>query len=183
MPDLFKSLSAGLLGGLQQTKDTPQAILRMGGIIMPYPMIDISQGTQPSRLQIDLSLDGTQHIAGSTTGLGTYQMQFMDCPVVFTREVTSTVGETQMHQAMLTHYLGQTTVTDRFIEVTLFSNGARATNCNIPGLSWLPESNSPVAVFRGIGTDILLTLTPPEDQSTTAYLRTQLNAKGLWTVE
>lgn len=83
---LFSDISAGILSAAPDTSKAPIAILQMGGVTMPYGMVEINEGHQNSRLQVDVSLDGTQHVSGTLNGIGSYRMQFSDCPAIFTKE-------------------------------------------------------------------------------------------------
>lgn len=167
MKELFKTITANMLSG---ASDRPiQAIVRMGENVIPFAMVDVSRGTQRSRLQIEMAFDGSQHISGALSGVGDFSMQFMDCPLILNNKVSGVKD-----LGMLAHYLKQKTLEKRVIDVAVYSFGEV---CN--GDQKESHNDQVIARFNGIATGVVVTITPP-DRGVTAFLKTQIDAHGKW---
>ena len=156
---------------LSGASDRPiQAVVNMGDNVIPFAMVDISRGTQRSRLQIEMAFDGSQHISGALSGAGDFSMQFMDCPLILNNAWSDEVKDL----GMLAHYLKQKTLEKRVINVAVYSFGEV---CN--GDQKENHNNQVIARFNGIATGVVVTITPP-DRGVTAFLKTQIDAHGKW---
>ena len=190
---IFSELSAGIMAGAKASNKSPLAVLQMGNLTMPYPMIDISQGDQGSRLQIDLALDGTQHVTGSLEGMGSYKMQFMDCPAILSeggyidkmfgitggRLLTGLASDDWgLQPTMAGQYLAASNIQHRSVTVRVYNrNNSSVNNNRWKGLSDLPTI---VGVFRGIATNIQIELQPKVEGIVNVFIKTQLDAIGSW---
>ena len=177
MADLFKEVAAAMVAGAAASGVKEQAVLKMGEVTMPYAMVDISSGDQPSRLQIDMALDGTQHVVGALNGLGSFKMQFMDCPLLLAKSPEK--GITADDVGMFARYLQTKTISDRIVEVILYGFGKVCNNYSGQEAANLYSGDKIIARYRGIADSVLITVSPP-DKNTTVYLRTQLNTVGEW---
>lgn len=128
------------------------------GTVANFTMIDESQGSQASRIQIDATLDGKLHAVGTTTGTGSYSAIFYDGPIC---------GSSDKESAMK-KYLSLKSITDRTATVYFYSSES--------GVG-IKDTSKATAKFSGILNNMAVSLV---EDSGLVYLRVALGMLGSW---
>ena len=161
--------------GSHKSNNGPKAELSLGdGTKLYFPMLDVSKGSQTDRIQVDVTLDGSINVSGGVNnGVGSYQMQFLDGPLVDLSQLhgekinTGNIKGTAAQQ-----YLSAKKLDDRKIIVKIFTSQS---SCN-SGKGTV-FSSKPMAEFYGIATSIHITVDSSNDLPT---ITTQIDAVGSW---
>ena len=125
-------------------------------VVKNFTMIEESQGSQASRIQVDATLDGGIHATGTTTGVGAYSAVFYDGPLC----------PKANRQSAMKEYLKLKNLTDRTATVYFY-------NDNIGG------SSQASAKFSGILNNMAVSLVEENDL---VYIRVALGMVGSWGV-
>jgi hypothetical protein len=154
---LFNSGGAALLPSAEGKRSyTTIAFGKDAATVKNFTMIEESQGSQASRIQVDATLDGGIHATGTTTGVGAYSAVFYDGPLCPKNDRQSAMAE----------YLKLKNLTARTATVYFY-------NDDIGG------SSKPSAKFSGILNNMAVSLVEDNDL---VYLRVALGMIGSWGV-
>ena len=159
--------------GTHKSNTGPKAELSLGnGVKLYFPMIDVSKGSQSDRVQVEVTLNGDVNVSGGVNnGIGSYQMQFLDGPLVDLSKLHGVEKSKIKTDTAAQQYLSAKTLKDRYIKVKLFSAAA---TCNG---STAKFSSKPIAEFHGVATTMHITLSTTGNVPT---IMTQLDAIGVW---
>lgn len=133
--------------------------IRFGNTVKNFTMIDESQGTQASRLQVDATLDGSVHVVGTTTGTGSYSAVFFDGPIC-----------AEKRESAMQEYLKLKSIQDRVATVYFYADADVFDNNGIP-------TSEPTAKFSGVLNNMAVSLA---DDSGLIFLRVALDLLGSW---
>lgn len=171
---LFNSQGISIIGTHKRADGGPTAKLTMGkgkGVEFLFPMLDVSKGVQADRVQVDVTLGGSINVSGGVNnGVGTYQMQFLDGPIIDTEQLFGKKIE-GLAPTAAEQYLNAAILQDRQIKVEIISPPVTCPN------GTTKSSTKAMAVFNGIATALHITLSTDGDMR---IIKTQVDAVGGW---
>lgn len=149
--------SAGALNFPGTNARRAYTTISFGKTVKNFTMIDESQGTQASRLQVDATLDGSVHVVGTTTGTGSYSAVFFDGPIC-----------AEKRESAMQEYLKLKSIQDRVATIYFYAD-ATAADVN--------ATSKATAKFSGVLNNMAVSLV---DDNGLIFLRVALNLLGSW---
>lgn len=95
--------------------------LRIGGTLTSFNMVNVSQGQQRARLQVDATADGALYAIGCKGGIGIYEAEFLEGP--YTR-CTGNGSDGDIPDSLMRTYINLQTMSERKAEVTFSEKGS-----------------------------------------------------------
>lgn len=151
--------SAGALNFSGTNARRAYTTISFGKTVKNFTMIDESQGTQASRLQVDATLDGSVHVVGTTTGTGSYSAVFFDGPIC-----------SEKRESAMQEYLKLKSIQERVATIYFYADADGFDNRGIP-------TSQPTAKFSGVLNNMAVSLV---DDNGLIFLRVALNLLGSW---
>ena len=151
--------SAGALSFPGTNARRAYTTIRFGNVVKNFTMIDESQGTQASRLQVDATLDGSVHVVGTTTGTGSYSAVFFDGPIC-----------SEKRESAMQEYLKLKSIQDRVATIYFYAGADKFDDKGAP-------TSTPTAKFSGVLNNMAVSLA---DDNGLIFLRVALDLLGSW---
>lgn len=138
--------------------------LRIGGELTSFNMINVSQGQQRARLQVDATADGELYALGCKGGIGVYEAEFLEGPYTY---CSGSGRSGSLPDSLMRTYINLQTMAERKAEVTFFREG----------MSTRGGSSQSVGRFVGILNNMVVRLV---DDQGMVYLSVAVNILGSW---
>lgn len=138
--------------------------LRIGGTLTSFNMVNVSQGQQRARLQVDATADGALYAIGCMGGIGIYEAEFLEGP--YTR-CTDSGSDGDIPDSLMRTYINLQTMSERKAEVTFFREGIGTSG----------GSSQSIGRFVGILNNMVVRLV---DDQGMVYLSVAVNILGSW---
>lgn len=137
--------------------------LKIGGTLTQFNMLNVSQGQQRARMQVDATADGALYAIGCKGGIGVYEAEFLEGP--YTDCTGSESGN--VPDSLMKTYIGLQTMAERKAEVTFFREGMGSSG----------GSTQSIGRFVGILNNMVVRLI---DDQGMVYLSVAVNILGSW---